>query len=170
MWNLLKKSDQECRRVQDCLEKAAAQRSNAGTIEELIAGLPAATHQHIDRCGACREAALDLTATKEIFGGVASAAEEARPWFATRVMAAIAAREKELANALNPWSEFPRFASRLALVTAFVLIAGTTWYYEKGARVQSYRINGAATQESIFESPPPTNQDDVLISMAGGNP
>jgi hypothetical protein len=85
-------------------------------------------------------------------------------------MASIAARQNELATALNPWTEFPRFASRLALVAAVVLVAGTTWYYEKGVRVQSYPINGTATQESIFESPPPANQDDVLVSMAGSNP
>jgi hypothetical protein len=170
MWNLLKKSGQECRRVQNCLEEASAQRSNGGTVEELIEGLPLAARSHVDGCEACREAALDLAATKELFKGVASSKDEARPWFAARVMAAIAARQNELANALSPWTEFPRFASRLALVAVMVLVAGTTWYYEKGVRVQSYPINGAAMQESIFETPPPANPDDVLISVAGSNP
>jgi dihydrodipicolinate synthase/N-acetylneuraminate lyase len=169
MWNLLKKSGQECARVQDCLEDAAAQRSNAGTIEELIAGLPAAARKHIDGCGVCWKAALDLVATKELFKGVASVTEDARPWFAARVMAAIAAREQELAERVSAWSEFPRFASRLAWVSAVVLLAGTTWFYEKGVRAPSNPPNGTA-QESIFEAPPPTNQDDVLISMAGSNP
>lgn len=170
MWNLLKKSGQECRRVQNCLEEAAAQRSNDGTVEELIEGLTLAARSHVDGCEACREAALDLVATKELFKGVAGIKDEARPWFAARVMAAIAARQNELANALNPWIEFPRFASRFALVAVVLLVAGTTWYYEKGARVPSYQINGSATQESIFEAPPPANPDDVLVSMAGSNP
>lgn len=169
MWNLLKKSDKECRTVQDCLEEAAAQRSNAGTIEELIESLPLPARKHVDGCGVCREAARDLVATKDLFKGVASVSEEARPWFAMRVMAAIAARERELAERVSAWNEFPRFASRLALISAVLLLAGTTWFYEKGVRAPSIPSNGTA-QESIFELPQHTNQDDILISMAESNP
>lgn len=168
MWNLLKKNGQECGRIQDSLEEAA-ENSNAGTIEQLIASLPAAAREHIVGCGVCRETALDLAATKEIFKGTASVAEEARPWFATRVMAAIAARERELAERMSAWREFSRFASRLALISAVLLVAGTTWFYEKGIRAPSNPSNGAA-QESIFEPPQQANQDDILISMAESNP
>jgi dihydrodipicolinate synthase/N-acetylneuraminate lyase len=169
MWNLLKNSGHECTRVQVCLDEAATQRSDAGTIAKLIAGLPAAARKHIDGCGVCRGAALDLVATKEIFEGVASVTEEARPWFAARVMAAIVAREREFAERVNAWSEFPRFASRLAWASAVLLLAGTTWFYEKGVRAPSNPPNGAA-QESIFEPAQQTNQDDLLISMAESNP
>ena len=169
MRNLLKKNGQECRWVQDSLEEAATKNSNAATAEELIAGLPATARKHVDGCTSCREAAMDLVAVKKLFKGVASATEEARPWFAMRVMAAIAAREKELVERVSAWSEFPRFALRLALISAVVLLAGTTWFYEKGVKVPSNLSNGA-TQESIFEAPPPTNQDDLLISMAESNP
>jgi dihydrodipicolinate synthase/N-acetylneuraminate lyase len=169
MWDLRKKSGPECGKVQDCLEEAATQRSNAGTVEKLLAGLPAAARKHIDGCGVCRGAALDLVAAKELFKGVASVTEEARPWFAARVMAAIAAREREFAERVSAWSEFPRFASRLALVSAVLLLAGTTWFYEKGVKAPSNPPNGAA-QESIFEPAQQTNQDDLLISMAESNP
>jgi hypothetical protein len=169
MWNLLKKSGKECGRIQDSLEEAVAKLSNAVTIEELIEGLPLAARKHIDGCEDCREAAQDLVATKELFKGAANVTEEARPWFAARVMAAIAARERELAERMSAWSEFPRFASRLALISAVLLLAGTTWFYEKGVRAPANPSNGGA-QESIFEAPPPANQDDVLISMAGSNP
>jgi hypothetical protein len=169
MWNLLKKSGQECGRIQDSLEEAATRNSNAGTVDELIAGLPAAAREHTNGCEVCREATQDLVATKELFKGVASAAEEARPWFAARVMAAIAAREREFAERVSAWSEFPRFASRLAWISAVLLLAGTTWFYEKAVKAPSNLSNGAV-QESIFETSPPANQDDVLISMAEGNP
>jgi hypothetical protein len=169
MWNLLKKSGKECGRIQDSLEEAAAKSSNAGRVEELIAGLPVAAREHIAGCDACREAALDLVATKELFKGVAGATEEARPWFAARVMAAIVAQERELAERMSAWSEFPRFASRLALLSAVLLLAGTTWFYEKGVRAPSNPSNGT-TQESIFEPSQQTNQDDILISMAESNP
>ena len=170
MWDLLKKTGEECRRIQDCLEAAAGKRSNTVTVEEWIEGLSQAERKHINGCSACREAARDFVAAKDLFRDVACLAAEARPWFAGRVMAAIAARERELANFASPWTEFPRFASRLAWITAVVLLAGTTWFYEKGVRAQTYQLNGAAAQESIFEAPPPANQDDVLISMAGNNP
>jgi hypothetical protein len=169
MWNLLKKSGQECRRVQDSLEEAAARNSNAGTADELIVRLPTEARKHVDGCDACRQAALDLVTTREIFEGVANAADEARPWFAARVMAAIVARERELAERVSAWSEFPRFASRLAWISAVLLLAGTTWFYEKGVKAPSNPSNGAA-QESIFEPPQQTNQDDLLISMAESNP
>ena len=169
MWNLLKKVGQECRRIQDFLEEAAERNSNARSVEELIADLPAAAREHINECEGCREAALDLLATKQLFKDVPSVTEKARPWFASRVMAAIEARERELAERLSAWSEFPRFASRLAWISAVLLLAGTTWFYEKAVKTQTNPSNGAA-QESIFETPPPANQDDALISMAESNP
>lgn len=169
MWNLLEKGGEECRRVQDSLEEAVEKNSTAASVEELIAGLPAAARGHIDGCSVCREAALDLLATKQLFKDVPGVTEEARPWFAARVMAAITERERELAERVSAWSEFPRFASRLALISAVLLLAGTTWFYEKAVKAPSNLSNGAA-QESIFETSPPANQDDVLISMAESNP
>jgi hypothetical protein len=168
MLNLLKKSSKECGTIQDSLEEAA-KLSNAVTIEELIEGLPLAARKHIDGCDACREAALDLVTTKKLFKDAASVTEEARPWFAARVMAAIAARERELAERMSTWSEFPRFASRMAWVSAVLLLAGTTWFYEKGVKARSNPPNGA-TQESIFEPSQQTNQDDILISKAESTP
>jgi len=169
MWKLLKKSGQECGRVQDSLEEVAAKNSNAGTVDELIVGLPAAARKHIDGCDACRRAALDMVATKELFSDVTSVTEVERPWFAARVMAAIAARERALAERMSAWSEVPRFASRLALISALLLLAGTTWLYEKAIKMPSNSSNGAA-QESIFEPQQQSNQDDLLISMAVSNP
>jgi hypothetical protein len=169
MWNLLKKSGKECGRIQDSLEEAATKNSNAGAVDELIVGLPAAVREHIDGCQDCQAAAQDLLATKEIFKGVVSMADEARPWFAARVMAAIAARERELTERMSAWSEFPRFAARLAWISAVLLLAGTTWFYEKGVTARSNSPN-SGTQESIFEPSQQTNQDDILISMAESNP
>jgi hypothetical protein len=169
MWNLLKKSGKECGLVQDALEEAATKNSGTGAVEELIVVLPAAVREHIVGCEDCQAAAQDLTATREIFKGVVSVAEEARPWFAVRVMAAIAARERELAERVSAWSEFPRFAARLAWVSAVLLLAGTTWFYEKGVTARSNPPN-SGTQESIFEPSQQTNQDDILVSMAESNP
>ncbi len=170
MWNLLKKSDDECRKLQDLLEDSAAVRPEAASVEELSEVLSPAERTHIASCEQCREAARDLLATREIFQGVGSASEMARPWFATRVMAGIAARERELAEVASTWLAVPKFASRLALVSGALLLVASTWLYERPSAVPAKPPAAAASQEYLFEAPqPPMNQDDVLISLAEQN-
>ena len=170
MWKLLKKNEEGCRKLQDFLEEPAATRPEVSSLDELMAQLPAEESTHMADCLKCREMAEDFLATRKIFKGAASRAEDGGPWFAARVMRAIAAREGELAIAANAWREIPRFASRLAWITAVVLLAGSTWFYEKAMKTPSYPLRGATAQESIFETTPETNQDDILISMAESNP
>jgi hypothetical protein len=168
MWNL-RKMTKDCRRLRDALEEAAERHPEAANVKELMDALSAEERKHIEACRDCHEAVQELVATKELFQGVTSFAEEERPWFAARVMAAISAREREIAARLNTWSEFSRFAPRFAWVTAVLLLAGTTWFYEKVVRAPVYELNGSP-QESIFEAPQPASQDDTLISMAGDTP
>ncbi len=170
MWNLLKKNKGECGRLRDSVEEAATKHADAISVEGLIEGLPQAERAHAASCASCREVAQDLVAAKELFQGAASFAEEARPWFTARVMNAIAARERELSLRVSAWSEFPRFASRLAWITVVVLLAGSTWFYEKAMKTPSDASKGAAPQESIFETTPQANQDDILLSMSESNP
>jgi hypothetical protein len=170
MWNLLNKSNEECRQLRDLLEDSAAARPEAVTVEQLAQGWPAAERAHIAACASCQEAAQDLLATKEIFKGVASNAEMERPWFATRVMAAIAARERELTEAASTWLAVPRFASRLAFASGALLLVASTWLYERPIQSPTQHDSTLAAQESIFEAPPPVNQDDVLLNTPENNP
>ncbi|HKW31753.1 MAG TPA: hypothetical protein VJN92_02030 [Candidatus Acidoferrum sp.] len=160
MWDKLKENE-ECRRFRGGLEDAAAKLEGAIPVESLLARLPEEQRAHVAACADCREAANDLVKVKALFNGAASFAEEERPWFASRVMAGIAVRERELAQRVTAWTEFPRFASRLAWVAAILLLAGTTWFYE-AVLAPSYVPAG---QESIFEAPQQTTPDDVLVSM-----
>lgn len=170
MWDLLKKSAEDCTKFRDFLERSAAGRPQATRLEEMLGDLPPSQRQHIAVCGSCREAGEDYVATREIFKGVGSRGNVGGPWFAARVMKAIAARQRELALSLSPWSVVPRFASRLAWAVAIVLLVGSTWLYERPAPALQRQPNGAASQEYLFEAPqPPLNQDDVLISMAEKN-
>lgn len=164
MWNPLK-NNEACVRTQDALEEAVARVGDRGGSGNWIALLPAAAREHIAACGNCREAAEDLATAKKLFRGVPRASEEERPFFAARVMATIGARERELAASLAPWREVPRFASRLAWITALLLLAGTTLFYERGITAASHSPSKMAGPESIFEPTAPSNQDDVLISM-----
>ena len=165
MWNLLKRTETGCQRTQDGLEKAALRNPSARTAQELIEELSATEREHLRACGHCGEAAEDLVASRNIFRGVASTAEQERPFFPSRVMAAIAAKERELVELINPWSEVPRFGAKLAWISALLLLAGTTWFYERLMTDPARSSSGDASQDSIFETPPPASQDDALISM-----
>jgi hypothetical protein len=170
MWNLLSKNDKECGKLRDLLEESAAALSEATSAEELIAELPEAQRNHMAACGRCQEAARDLLAAREIFKGVGSAAELAKPWFATRVMAAIVARERELAEAASTWLAVPKFASRLALASGALLLVASTWLYERPLPAVNQQARALAAQESLFEVPPPVNQDDVFVPAQENNP
>ena len=171
MWNLLTKRKDECSPLRDLLEDAAARRPLVASIEEFLKELPEAQRTHFAECESCRESVQDLFVTGELFRRIAPHAEGARPWFSRRVMAAIATRERELALRVSPWTVVPQFASRLAWVTAIILLAGSTWLYERPAPVAKKQPAAVASPEYLFEAPaPPMNQDDVLISMAERNP
>ena len=167
MWDMLK-DNEECKSFRDGLEEVSAKLEDAIRGESLIALLPEERRAHLVACAGCQEAANDLIRMKTLFRGTASFAAEERPWFASRVMAAIASRERELAERVTAWTEFPRFASRLTWVAAVLLLAGTTWFYEAVVRAPSYAPTGS--QESIFEAPQQTTPDDVLVSMASDHP
>jgi hypothetical protein len=170
MWNLLKKSDEECRVLRDVLEESAAARPEAASIEELNETWPAAQRAHIAGCANCQEAAQDLFAAREIFAGVAASTEVERPWFASRVMAAIAARERALSEVGCTWMAVPKFASRLAMASVALLLVASAWLYERPSTSAAKEPTTVAGQEYLFETPqPPMNQDDVLISMAEQN-
>ena len=168
MWSLLKRSNEECRRLGDTIEQAAAKQADAASVSKLTEALAAEERMHIAACPDCQQAVQEVVRAKQLFRGAASFSQEERPWFAARVMAAIAAREKELAERVTAWTEFPRFASRLTWVVAIVLLASTTWFYESVLRAPAHPVSGL--QESIFEVPQQPAPDDILTSQAGEKP
>ena len=168
MWNLLKRRKEECRRLADAVDEAAAKQADEVSVRHLTETLTAEERKHLETCQDCQLAVQDVFRVKQLFQGAASFSQEERPWFAARVMAAIAAREKELAERVTAWTEFPRFASRLTWVAAIVLLASTTWFYENVLRAPSHPVS--ASQESIFEAPQQTTPDDILTSQAGDKP
>src|SRR5438270_469372 len=106
MWNLLKREDQECRRLRDAIEAAAMKSADAVSVKSLTEPLAAHDRKHLETCADCRNAVQDLVAMKELFRGAISFRQEERPWFAARVMAANA-----------PMPEPERRAKRVAELT-----------------------------------------------------
>ena len=171
MWGLLTRRKNECNQLSDTLEDSAVENPLASNVEEFLQGLPQAERSHVAECQSCRQVVEDLLATRRIFVGVASHSDEAGLWFSRRVMAAISARERELAFRISPWTAVPRFASRLTWVLAIVLLAGSTWLYQRSTTAPTKQPSATTSPEYLFEPPsPPMNQDDVLISMAERNP
>jgi hypothetical protein len=152
MWNLAKMRQSEaCRRFRDALEDVS------GASE-----LSAPQQAHLAACAECHATAEETFMSRELLGEIASPVATAGPWFAPRVMAAIAARESELLQSLEAWAAVPRFAARLTWASALALLVATTWLYEAPKFRQS---SNQMTVESLFDSSQSSAFDDILPAM-----
>jgi len=155
MWNPLstRKKSSECKSLRDILEGASD-----------VSALSATQQKHLAACSECQRFADDLLMTRAILRDVPRRAEVSAPWFAPRVMAAIAAKESELRQSLEAWAAVPRLAARLTWVSALALLLASTWLYESPKSAGNVAQNSGAQSavESLFDSPQSTATDDVL--------
>lgn len=171
MWDLLNKRDEQCELLLALLEDPSAAHARARSVVELLEAMPAPQRTHVVACQSCRDAVRDVFEAREIVRGVVPQAQEPGPWFVTRVMAAITAKEKELSEVTKTWLAVPRFASRLALASCAILLVASTWVFESQSSAPVKPATTLSPQESLFEAPQSSpNQDDILISMAEKNP
>jgi predicted anti-sigma-YlaC factor YlaD len=167
MWNLLKKNREACGQFQDELETAASAGSLAATPEELRAALTVACQEHASSCEECRASVEELLSARALLRVLPARSKTPAPWFAPRVMAAIAAKEAELRRLGSPWAAVPRFASRVALASAAMLLVVSTWVYQRPVAAPAKEPSVEAVPESLFDSSQPTlSQDDILVSLA----
>src|SRR5229473_666021 len=155
MWNVLntRKKSKECRSLRDVLEGAPE-----------VSALSAAQQKHLAACSGCQEVADDILMTRTILRDLPRQSEVSAPWFAPRVMAAMAAKESELRQSLEAWAAVPRFAARLTWVSALALLLASTWLYESPKAAPSVAQNSGSqsAMESLFDSPQSAATDDVL--------
>jgi hypothetical protein len=153
MWGPLKKNREDCSRFRESLEG-----------DTLTAVLPSTLREHAAECAQCRAIAEEVLASRELLKALPpSQAETPRPWFAQRVMAAIAARELELRQSIEAWTAVPKLAARLTWAGAAALLLASTWLYERPRPVPKSGADAAA--ESLFDLPSSSSsQDDVLVS------
>jgi hypothetical protein len=150
MWSLARlRQHGACRRLRDVLEDATA----AGVLS-------AEQRDHLANCPECQAVADDMLMSRAIFTEVPMSAALPGPWFAPRVMAAIAARESELRQSLEAWAAVPRFAARLTWISALALLLAGGWLYESPKVAQT--AGNQTTAESLFDSPQSQPPDDVL--------
>ena len=160
MWNLLgmKKNRNECSRLRDALESGA----HGATA------LTAAQREHLAACADCQEAAEVFTMSRDILRDLPSRAAQPGPWFAPRVMAAIAAHEADLRQSLDAWAAVPRLAARLTWVSALALLLASTWLYSAPRHAQKSGNQNQGSIESLFDADSP-GPDDVLPTLESGH-
>ena len=160
MWNPLstKKKSEECRSLRDILENTQIERASE------VSSLSGAQQKHLAACSECQQAADDILMTRTVLRTMPRHSEVSAPWFAPRVMAAIAAKESELRQSLEAWAAVPRFAARLTWVSALALLLASTWLYKSPQASPNVAQNSGSqsTVESLFDSPQSSATDDVL--------
>jgi hypothetical protein len=165
---LLNKSRAQCRDFQMRLEDAATAALGAKGLPELLSALPAALKDHAVACLDCRAAAQNILAARALLAEIPAHAEMGGPWFAPRVMAAIAARKAQFNRAADTWTFLPKLAARLTWASAVALLLASGWLYQKPHADESATKSVVTdiTGEPVVYSSAPANNDEVLVSLA----
>jgi hypothetical protein len=175
MWDKFRKENRLCEQYREALEDLHPDVDQSMAVQSLSNSLPAEMLEHARGCDACEEAAETFWASRDLLAGPLelarewnSATSDAKPWFAARVMAKIAERETEGRRALTEWSgAVAKLASRLAWVSALLLLVGTTWFYgPHGGQLnnESVESKAQATQQYLFDSAAGQGTvDDALV-------
>jgi hypothetical protein len=166
MKNLLNRRRAECRYFQSQLEDAAGAAPSAKEFSELLAVAPNALEAHTASCAHCRSAAENIIEARALLAELPSNAAMAGPWFASRVMAAIAARKAELTRAADTWTFLPKLAARLTWASAVALLLASTWLYQKPISTSAKPVLTDITGEPLVDTTTPPTNDDVLVSLA----
>src|ERR1700739_3352597 len=159
MGNLVNPELENFRRLRDALEELPLSGNTRMSAEQWRAEMPEAEEEHAGSCEACRTALEEFAETRNALSGIALL--EAGPWFTARVMAAIAAREKEEEAQDGVWISVRKLAPRLVALGALLLLLGGSWALElrKTEGINTERRSG----DMVFDSSiAPTWYDDGL--------
>lgn len=149
------KNDDDCSRLRNSLDDLDDKNS-----------LPPALAAHAASCQDCRQALDELFATRALLSALPRQPEDARPWFAARVMAAIGERESKVTRSLETWLVVPRLASKLAWGAVLALVLTTTWLAGQPKTVRTPAVRTDLAGEPVVENHPvPLTNDDVLASL-----
>jgi hypothetical protein len=166
MKHFLNKRSARCLEFQSRLEGAASAAPDAKELPQLLAAAPVALKDHAAACANCRAVAENILAARALLAELPSYAAAAGPWFAPRVMAAIAARKAELGRAANTWTLLPKLAARLTWISAVALLLASGWLYQKPVSTSAKPVVTDITGEPVVDTATPADNDDVLVSLA----
>lgn len=165
---LLNKRAAECRDFQMGLDDAAGSAPGAQKLADLLAVVPGAMREHAVACADCRAAAESLLAARALMAEMPSRSAMGEPWFAPRVMAAIAARRAELGRATDTWTFLPKLAARLTWASTIALLLASGWLYQRpvSTAVTAKSVVTDITGEPLRDSAMPADNDEVLVSLS----
>ena len=166
MTNFLNKRNAECRGFQTQIEDAAGAAPSVTELSELLVSAPAELKAHVTACADCRTAAENILAARALLAVLPSYATMAGPWFAPRVMAAIAARKAELSRAADTWTFLPKLAARLTWASAIALLLASGWLYQKPASTAAKPVVTDITGEPLADTATPSTSDELLVSLS----
>ena len=155
MFSLLKSDRATCKSLRNSLEDA----SGADALSPV-------QQKHLVECPDCQSAADELLMSRILLKKIPSVTATPAPWFAPRVMAAIAARESELRRSLDAWAAVPRLAARLTWISALALLLASTWLYQLPKSTP--KPSGQASVDALFDNQPSAVQDDMLLAQERG--
>jgi hypothetical protein len=168
--NWLGKRRGSCGWFREALRSLVEETPAAVGSEELLKDAHAELREHVSACPACGSLLSDALEARKLLRE-AFAPAVAPDTFAARVMAEIRGREAQQAIGAYPWAAMQALASRVAWVSALVLLVGSAWVYQRRAP----RPNPAAPPETAADrfpepAPQPSNLDEVLMSLAEAKP
>jgi hypothetical protein len=166
MKHFLNKRNARCLEFQSQLENAASAAPDTRELPQLLAVAPVALKDHAAACAECRAAAENILAARALLAELPSYAVAAGPWFAPRVMTAIAARKAELSRAADTWTLLPKLAARLTWISAVALLLASGWLYQKPVSTSAKPAVTDITGEPVADTAAPADNDDVLVSLA----
>jgi hypothetical protein len=169
MLRLPKKESSGCREFREELETTPLGVTTGNELSRVQEHMSPASREHASGCAECREAEEDLAVTRSALQPLEELAGESGPWFSTRVMAAIAARQAEMDLRDGVWMSVRRLAPRLVVASTLLLVLASTWTYQLRHTDVTRRAQ-AVSSDTVLEpgGAAPLN-DDVLISASEGH-
>jgi anti-sigma factor RsiW len=160
MGNLFNRESKYCRSFRDAMDELPVKGNARISVQAWLDELPAAEAKHAGECEACRTALEGFAETRNALARMAVPA--AGPWFTSRVMAAITAKEREDAVQDGVWNGVRKLAPRLVAVSALLLVVGGSWALEQSQRDVA-TADGRGSGDMVFDSSVvPTWYDDGL--------
>lgn len=156
-----------CEECLEELERLPSGLPGKNTVENWREMLPHASREHALKCAECKAALEDFAETRAALVGMAERAAQPGPWFVSRVMATIAANERESEEQSNGvWIGVMRLAPRLAAFAAVLLVLGGTWALELRRAEHSRQQLTRPAVEGLFETVPSTPLNDDIVASA----
>src|SRR5271168_975702 len=122
----MESTTKDCQKTLDELERVRVEGDGLVSGENVLEQLSTDSQAHTGRCLDCRAAVEQFAEARNLLRPLAQMQAEPGPWFLTRVMAAIEAREREEERE-GVWANVRRLAPRIVAFCTLLLVLGSTW-------------------------------------------